>query len=147
VDHFAFPVADRAELDAAAAHLDELSIAHEDIKDIASAASSGHVSHRTGSPKANPPLVSTRNVLRPIRQVLVASRSAKAFRLPRGVGGVLSRCRRRTSRPTLPSSADRCTSYNGESERGLFAMCLKSECVRGTHHDPSISKCQTALRC
>jgi glyoxylase I family protein len=49
LDHIAFPVANRAELDAAAAYLDELSVAHEDMKGIASAASSGRASHRTGS--------------------------------------------------------------------------------------------------
>lgn len=34
LDHLAFGIASRAELDAAAAHLDELGIAHEPIKDI-----------------------------------------------------------------------------------------------------------------
>jgi hypothetical protein len=104
VDHIAFPVADRAELDTAAAHLDELSIAHEDTKDIASAASSGHASHRTGSLKANPLGVDTECAHAPSSDV-VASRSAKAFRLPRGVGGVLSMCSRRNR--ALPSHLQR----------------------------------------
>jgi glyoxylase I family protein len=34
LDHIAFAVASRAELDAAAAHLDELGVAHEPVKDI-----------------------------------------------------------------------------------------------------------------
>ena len=34
LDHIAFRMSSRAELDSAAAHLDELSIAHEPIKDI-----------------------------------------------------------------------------------------------------------------
>ena len=34
LDHIAFQVASKAELDAAAAHLDDLNIAHEPIKDI-----------------------------------------------------------------------------------------------------------------
>ena len=34
LDHIAFPVADRADLDAAAAHLDALGIGHEPVKDI-----------------------------------------------------------------------------------------------------------------
>lgn len=34
LDHIAFRLGSRSELDAAAAHLDELGIAHEDIKDI-----------------------------------------------------------------------------------------------------------------
>jgi glyoxylase I family protein len=34
LDHLAFRVANRAELDSAAAHLDELGIAHEPVKDI-----------------------------------------------------------------------------------------------------------------
>ena len=34
LDHIAFTVANRAELDDAAAHLDELGIAHEPVKDI-----------------------------------------------------------------------------------------------------------------
>jgi glyoxylase I family protein len=34
LDHIAFAVASRAELDAAAAHLDELVVAHEPVKDI-----------------------------------------------------------------------------------------------------------------
>ncbi|CAN5870253.1 hypothetical protein BH09ACT7_BH09ACT7_36840 [soil metagenome] len=37
LDHMAFKVASRAELDAAAAHLDELEVAHGPIKDIGSA--------------------------------------------------------------------------------------------------------------
>lgn len=34
LDHLAFRVADKAELDSAAAHLDDLGIAHEPVKDI-----------------------------------------------------------------------------------------------------------------
>jgi glyoxylase I family protein len=34
LDHLAFPLADKAELDAAAAHLDALGIVHEPVKDI-----------------------------------------------------------------------------------------------------------------
>ncbi len=34
LDHIAFAVASRAELDAAAAHLEELGVAHEPVKDI-----------------------------------------------------------------------------------------------------------------
>ncbi|NKY43116.1 VOC family protein [Nocardia cerradoensis] len=34
LDHIAFPVSSRAELEAAAAHLDACGVAHEDIKDI-----------------------------------------------------------------------------------------------------------------
>ena len=34
LDHIAFAVASRAELDTAAAHLDELGVAHEPVKDI-----------------------------------------------------------------------------------------------------------------
>ena len=34
LDHIAFAVASRVELDAAAAHLDELGVAHEPVKDI-----------------------------------------------------------------------------------------------------------------
>ena len=34
LDHIAFRLASKAELDAAAAHLDELGVAHEPIKDI-----------------------------------------------------------------------------------------------------------------
>lgn len=37
LDHIAFPLSDKAELDGAAAHLDALGIAHEPIKDIGAA--------------------------------------------------------------------------------------------------------------